>query len=260
MLEIPQEINKTLREIGLDRTETQVYFLLLKNVSMGIQEITDILKLPRSSVNLACKNLEKRNVLKTSFSGKRVSFYLEKPSDINNYINFEEDIINSNKLAVKSIISKINNICAISQGNEPIEIEELQGEEGFIETYNRSLEQEKNGELLRIGGDTRKFIPQKEKLKDYNEKRKKKKIYTKLLLPDYELCLEEKEKAKFNMREVGILNKDIYDPKIQLSIWQDNTAMTVWDKGFHSIIIKNKAIADTLKQLFLIAWNKSDKG
>jgi DNA-binding transcriptional regulator GbsR (MarR family) len=260
MLEIPQEINKTLREIGLDRTEIQVYFLLLKNISMGIQEITDTIKLPRSSVSLACKNLEKRNVLKTLYSGKRVSFYLEKPSDINNYINFEEDIINSNKLAVKSIISKVNNIYAISQENEPIEVEELQGEEGFIETYYRSLEQSSNNETLRIGGDSKLFIIHKKKLIEYTKKRKKRKIYTKLLLPNYEHSKEEQEEAKFHMREVGILNKDIYDPKIQLSIWQDNTAMTVWDKGLHSIIIKNKAIAETLKQLYLIAWNQSNKG
>ena len=58
------------------------------------------------------------------------------------------------------------------------------------------------------------------------------------------------------MREVRILNKEIFDPKIQMSIWQENIAFTIWDKGFHSIIIKNKSISDALKQLYKIAWDK----
>jgi len=256
MIDVPKEIYETLKTIGLDRAESQVYFSLLKNGIMGIQEITDEVKLPRSSVHLACENLLKKNVLKMSVSGKRRSFYIEKPKDIENFIKYEENIINSNKASINTIIPKLNMVYAFSQEIEPIEVEELQGEDGFIETYYRSLNQPINSETLRIGGDTRLFIVQKEKLKDYTEKRKKKKIYTKLLLPDYELSINEQKDAKFKMRDVHILNKEIFDPKIQMSIWQGNTAFTVWDKGYYTIIIKNKAISETLKQLYMIAWGQ----
>lgn len=256
MLDIPKEINETLKTIGLDRAESQVYFSLLKRGIMGIQEITDEIKLPRSSVHLACENLFKKNVLKMSVVGKRRGFYVEKPKDIENYIKYEENIINRNKSSINAIIPKLNTIYAFSQNIEPIEVEELQGEDGFVETYYRSLNQPINSEILRIGGDTRLFIVQKEKLKDYTEKRKKKKIYTKLLLPDYDLSIDEQKDARFKMRDVHILNKEIFDPKVQMSIWQENTAFTVWDKGYYTIIIKNKAISETLKQLYMIAWGQ----
>lgn len=256
MLDIPKEINETLKAIGLDRAESQAYFSLLKRGAMGIQEITEEVKLPRSSVQLACENLLKRNVFKMSISGKRRSFFIEKPKDIENFIKYEENIINKNKSSINLIVPKLNTIYAFSQEIEPIEIEELQGEDGFIETYYRSLDQPINSETLRIGGDTRLFLIQKEKLKKYTETRRKKKIYTKLLLPDYELSKKEKEEAKFKMRDVHILNKEIFDPKIQMSIWLENTAFTVWDKGFHTVIIKNKSIADTLKQLYQIVWKQ----
>lgn len=256
MLDIPKEISETFKQIGLDRAESQVYFALLRNGIMGIQEITNVVKLPRSSIHLACENLLKSGVIKTSAKGKRRSFYLEKPKDIENIIQYEENIINKNKSLINSIIPKLNTIYAFSQEIEPIEIEELRGEDGFIETYYRALNQPANSEILRIGGDTRLFVSQKEKLKKYGQVRMKKKIYTKLLLPDYELSKREIEEAKFKMREVHILNKEIFDPKIQMSIWQENTAFTIWDKGLHSIIIKNKSISDALKQLYKIAWDK----
>ena len=257
MLEIPQEINKTLREIGLDRTESQVYFLLLKKGILNIQDITNHLKLPRSSVHLACENLLLRNVIKFSMIGKRRNFYVEKPKDINNFISYEENIINSNKLAISSILPKLNTIYITSQEIEPIDIEELKGEEGFIKTFYNSLNQPPNSETLRIGGSPSAFIVGREQLKKYSRERMKRKIYTRLLIPDSEFSKTEIKEAKFKMRRVGILDKDIFDPKIQMSIWQENTAITVWDKGLHSIIIKNKSIADTFRQLFEIAWSQA---
>jgi len=256
MIDVPKEIDEVLKTIGLDRAESQVYFSLLKNGIMGIQEITDEVKLPRSSVHLACEKLFKKNVLKISIEGKRRNFYIEKPKDIENYIKYEENIINKHKASINTIIPRLNTVYALSQDIEPIEIEELQGEDGFIETYYRSLNQPINSETLRIGGDSRLFIVQKEKLNNYRKTRRKKKIYTKLLLPNYDLSIDEQKDAKFKMRDVHILDKEIFDPKIQMSIWQENTAFTVWDKGLHTIIIKNKAISYTLKQLYMIAWEQ----
>ena len=259
MIEIPKEIHEKLKDIGLDRTESQVYFLLLKTGIMGIQDITEQLKLPRSSVHLACENLLTRNVLKLSIIGKRRRFYVENPKDIENFIKHKQNIIDLNRLSILSILPKLNTIFITSQNIEPITIEELKGEDGFVETYYRSLNQPPNSETLRIGGDPSLFVVGRDKLQEYSVKRRKNKIYTNLLLPDYRFSNEELKDAKFKMREVRVLKKELFNPKSQLSIWQDNTALTVWDKGLHSVIIKNKAIADTLKQLYKLAWNQAEK-
>lgn len=257
MLEIPQEINKVLREIGLDRTESQVYFLLLQKGILNIQDITNQLKLPRSSVQLACENLLSRNVIKFSTTGKRRNFYVERPKDIDNFIKYEENILNLNKMMVSSVITKLNHIYINSQKIEPIEIEELKGEEGFIKTFYDSLNQPPNSETLRIGSDPSSFIVGREQLKKFSQERMKRKIYTRLLIPNSELSKIEIKEAVYKMREVRILNKELFDPKIQMSVWQENTAITVWDKGLHSIIIKNKSIADTFRQLFEIVWKQA---
>lgn len=257
MIEIPQEIKNALNKIGLDRAEQQVFMALIKQNMLGIQEITNKVNLPRSSVHLACESLLFKNVIKVHLSGKRRSFYIEKPTDIQKIIEYKEKKLFAEKLNLDEVLPKITSIYAISQEIEPIDIEEFQGEDGFIETFYRSLDQEKNGEVLRFGSESEYFTIAREKLKKYSEKRMKKKIYAKLILPDSPLAKEEVREAKFKMRETRVLPKNIYDPKVQMSTWTDHIAITVWDKGLHSVIIRNKSIADTLKQIFNIAWEKA---
>lgn len=257
MLEIPQDIKKSLSDIGLDRAEIQVCVLLLKKNFLSIQEITNEVKLPRSSVQLACENLLNTGVLKVSITGKRRSFYIENAHSIEQHLSQKEKDIQSQKITLQSILPKLSAIQAIAQDAEPIEIEELSGEDGFVETFYRSLNQPKNSEVLRFTGNPETFTVAREKLKQYREQRMKKKIYSKVIHPESSQKEEEARDAVGKMREVRFLPKELYNPKVQMSTWQNNVAVTVWDKGLHSIIIKNKAFADSMKQLFTIAWNQA---
>jgi len=259
MIEISQEIKKVLSDIGLDRTESQVYILLLKKGLLNIQDIAKELALPRSSVHLACESLLVKGVAKVSMSGKRRNFYVEQPKDIEKFLAHQENELALKKSALSSILPRLTALHATAQESEPIDIEELKGEDGFVETFNRSLNQSKNGEVLRFGGDPTLFTVARDRLVKYREQRMKKKIFTKLLLPKSPFSEEELKDAPFKMREVRFLPKELYDPKVQASIWADNVTFTVWDKGLHSTIIRNKAIADFMKQLFETVWQKADK-
>ncbi len=257
MLEIPQEIKQVFTQIGLDRAESQVYIALLKKNFLSIQELTNEVKLPRSSVHLACENLLAKGVLRVSKTGKRRDFYIENPKNIESFIQSKEYELIAQKTALTSVLPKLSAIQAVSQESEPIEIQELQGEDGFVETFYQSLNQKKGGEVLRFAGDPEKFTVARDRLKKYREDRVKKKIYTRLLQPQSPYAEEEIKDALGKMREVRILPKELYNPSTQMSVWGDKTAITVWDKGLHSVVITNKALASTMKQLFEIAWIKA---
>ncbi|MFZ2205648.1 MAG: helix-turn-helix domain-containing protein [Minisyncoccia bacterium] len=259
MIEIPQEIKKVLREIGLDRTESQVYVALLKKSLLGIQDISNELKLPRSSVHLACESLVDKGIVKITKLGKRRTFYIEHPKDIGNFLVQQENSISSKKNSLNEILPRLIATYATSQESEPIDIEELQGEDGLVEIFYRSLDQPKNGEVLRFGADPAMFTVARNRLVEYREERMKKKIYTRLLLTESEYSKEEIKDARFKMREARILPKEVYNPNTQTSVWADNVTITIWDKGLHSIIIKNKAIAEFMKQMFEIAWSQARK-
>ncbi len=257
MLNIPQEIRQTLSEIGLDRTQTQVVMLLLKKNMSGIQDITNELALPRSSVQLACKQLLERGVLKVVASGKRRNFYIEHPRSIKNYLSYEENQIAIKKSSFETIAPKLAALFPVALGAEPIEIEHLEGEDGFVETFYRSLKQPKGSEVLRFGGDPQYFTVARDRLKQYREERMKKKLFARLLQPESRYSAEEVKDSKFKMREIRFLPKELYDPKVNVSIWGDVISYTVWDAGLHSVIIQNKAVADFMRMMFEISWNSA---
>lgn len=255
MLDIPQEIRYSLGEMGLDRTQMQVCMLLLKKNMLGIQDITNELKLPRSSVQLACESLLQRGVLRVVTSGKRRNFYIEHPRAIKNYLTFEENQIASKKSSFETIIPRLTALFPSAIGSESIEVEQLQGEDGFVETFYRSLNQSKGGEVLRFGGDPQFFTVARDRLKEYRSERMKKKIFARVLQPLSRYSEEEVKDSRFKMREFRFLEKSLYDPQVNVSIWRDRVAITVWDAGLHTVILQNKAITDFMKSLFEIAWN-----
>jgi hypothetical protein len=97
----------------------------------------------------------------------------------------------------------------------------------------------------------------RDRLKEYRDARIKKHIYTRLLMVESPLVADEKKEALSKFREVRAIAKELLNPNLQVSLWKNSVAMTIWDQGLHSIIITNKSIAVFMKQLFELAWSQA---
>ena len=260
MIEISQEIKKTLKDIGLDMAEQQVIFYLFKNGVSNIADIASGVNLPRSTIHLAVENLIKKNVLGITILGKRRMIYIEKPEKIKKLVEYEQNIVNNKMLELESVLPELRAFFALRGESEKIDVEYLEGEDGFIETYFRSLEQEKGGEVVRMSGDAETFTVARDRLKGYGVARRKKGIRSRNIITDSPLAIDELNEARIKMRETKVIQKSILNPNLNFSTWKNHTVFTIWDQGLHSIIITNKSIADFMKMMFEIAWNQaSDK-
>ena len=102
MIEIPQDIRKTLKDIGLDSAEQQIVFYLFKNGLSNIADIALGVKFPRSTVHLAVEHLIEKNVLAVTILGKRRMVYIEKPERIRKFVEYDQAEAN------KKMINKMN--------------------------------------------------------------------------------------------------------------------------------------------------------
>ena len=260
MLEISQEIKNTLKNIGFDTAEQQVVFFLFKNGLSSIADIASGVKLPRSTIHLAVENLIKKDVLSTTILGKRRMVHIEKPEKIRKFIEDEQKQINKKMSELEHILPNLRSFFALKGENEKIDVECLEGEDGLVEIFFRSLEQEKGGEVLRISGDAEKFTVARDRLKNYGVIRRKKGINSRIIMPNSAIAQEEINEARFKMREVRILPKNIFSPNLQFSIWKNHVAFTVWDEGLNSIVVTNKSISDFMKIMFELAWSQASDG
>ena len=255
MIDIPIDIRKTLKDIGLDSAEQQVVFYLFKNGLSNIADIALGVKLPRSTVHLAVEHLIERNVLAVTTLGKRRMVYIEKPERIRKFVEHEQAEANKKMAELESILPDLRGFFALRGESEKIDIEELEGEDGFIETFFRSLDQDKGGEVLRMSGDTETFTVARDRLKGYGIARRKKHINARHLIPESPMAEDEILESRVKGRETRILPKTIFNPNLHLSIWKNHVTFTIWDQGLHTVIVTNKSIYDFMKMMFEIAWS-----
>jgi len=260
MIEIPQEIKKILKEIGLDMAEQQVVFHLFKNGVSKIADISSSVKLPRTTIHLAVENLIERNVLGVAIVGRRRMIYIEKPEKIRKLVEYEQIQVNKKMAELESIMPELRSFFAIRGEREQIDVEHLEGEDGFVEVFFRSLDQDKGGEILRIHGDTESFTVARDRLKSFGNARRKKGILARNLMTESPLSQDEINESKIKLRETRVLSKSILNPNLHFTIWKNHVSFTVWDQGLRSVIITNKSIYDFMKMMFEIAWAQaSDK-
>jgi len=255
MIEIPQSIKQSLKEIGLDTAQIQTVFFLFKNGLVTIADIAAGVKLPRSTIHLAVENLIERGVLGTTTSGKRRLIYVENPEKIRNYIEHDKLVAQKKLSEFEILLPELRSFFALRGDSEKIDVEHLEGEDGFVEVFYRSLDQDRDGEVIRMSGNPEKFTVARERLKEYRIRREKKRIFSRMLMTDSPLIAGEKEEARLKSREVRSLPANIFNPNLQISLWKDHVAITIWDSGLHSIVITNKSIYEFMKMMFEIAWS-----
>lgn len=255
MIEIPQGIKQSLKGIGLDTAQIQVVFYLFKSGISLIADIATGVGLPRSTVHLAVESLIERGVLGVSASGKRRLIYIENPEKLKKFVEYEQLESQKKVSELELLMPELRSFFALRGDSEKIDVEQLSGEDGFVEVFYRSLDQDKNGEVLRFSGESERFTVARDRLGEYRERRIKKHITARMLMTDSPQAEIEKQEAKLKFREVRSLPKSMFSPNLQVSIWSGHVAITIWDSGLHSVIITNHSIAAFMKMLFEMSWN-----
>lgn len=254
MIQINQEIYQKLKAVGFGTAEQQVIFHLFENGGSTIADIAKSVRLPRATVHLAVETLLKQEVIQTSYSGKRRVVYIEKPEKIRKIIENQQKEVHKKEEILESVLPDLRTLFTLRGEGEKIDIEHFEGESGFVETFWRSLDQEKGGEILRIAGDIETFTVGRQSLKEYGVKRRKKKIFARHIITESPLADDELKEAPLKQRDVRVISKNLIDPKVHVAIWKNHVSFTVWDKDLHTIIITNPSIYTFMKSIFEVLW------
>jgi hypothetical protein len=204
---------------------------------------------------MATEQLLERKVVASTIMGKRRMVYIEKPEKLKKYVEFEQTAAQTKLSKLESLLPELRSFFALRGDSEKIDVEMLEGEDGFIEAFFRTLDQDKGGEVMRISGDTETFTVARDRLKGYGVARRKKKIHARHIITESPMATDEVEESRIKGRETKVIAKNILNPNLHLSIWKNHVSFTIWDEGLHTIIITNKSIYDLMKMMFEIAWS-----
>lgn len=236
------ELIKQLSELGLSEKEAGTYIASLELGQATIVEIAKKSGLNRTTIYNFIDNLVNRGLLGATIQGKKKLYTPAEPEKI-------EILLKQKELLFESLIPQLKAIYN-TKGIKP-KVKFFEGDRGIVNIFLDNLSAQ--GEILTMAGETTFNDLVIKQVPDYIERRVKKKIFLKMIVPDSPAMIQWMAKDKSELRETKAIPKDEFPLKVNIDIYNDKVAITSTQDKI-GLLIESKDIADTWRSIFKLCW------
>ncbi len=237
-----------LKGIGLSEKEAKVYLASLELGETNISRIAKQSKIKRTTTYLIVDSLKEKGLISEIKKKGKSLFYAEDPRTI-------EELLEEKKNKLKRIMPELLSFTNLIDKKPKIKY--LEGDEGIKNAYKDILKFP-NSELLSLYSDDA-FVNFSESFfEDYFfKKRVEKKIFARTIMPESEITKNIQARDQEHLRKAKLVSPDIFNIKIEISIYGKNRVAIMSFKEKFSLIIESKLIHDSLKSMFELIWSKN---
>jgi HTH-type transcriptional regulator, sugar sensing transcriptional regulator len=235
-----------LQDFGLNKNEAKIYLFLLKRGPSKVNDIYEGTKIQRTFIYEILKNLLEKGVVSYVVKSGVKFFEASGPEKIKDNLKEKLDLF-------EKYLPELKQIKAIPKEKPSVEIYE--GKEGLKSILNLILKMPKESQFLAYANNDlfeklRFYFP------NFVRQRIKNRIYAKIIQQKTKQLEESKKNDKKELRELKF-SKITFQSSV--FIWKENVAfITLKEEEFMGVLIKNKVISETQKQVFEILWNVSN--
>jgi sugar-specific transcriptional regulator TrmB len=241
-----------LEDIGLSKSQAKVYLRLIEKGELTPPEVAKLTGETRSNAYMILQKLEGLGLIEKIEQTKKVAYQPLNPVALEKLVEDrrKESVMTENKIkqAMPQMLSYFYTF------TEKPGIRLLQGEEGLKEIYTDTLRSKEDIYFLRtpsevkvLGDDF--FMRYKKKRADLGIKTY---AFTKPTAFSRLLAADDK---KNNMIRTWI-DEDEYDAPVEINVYGDKVAFLAFGEEVMGVIIQNKPIADSMRQLLTMLRKK----
>lgn len=235
-----------LKNLGLNRSESQIYIYLLENGLSTPPQIAKGTNIARTNCYNILFKLKGGNLIEEQTNNKRKAYIASDPEALLRTLDKQRE----------STIQLLPDLRALytTQKNKP-KIKFYDGFEQVKALYQQSLEAK---EIYAIGSTNKLWNLDNNFLKKYySSVTNRNIIFHDLLSQDSTDVTESTSlpilKGLYNQK---YLPKKYTDAPTDILIWDDNIALITLSEPIFGTILNNKLLAETFKMLFAIIWEK----
>ena len=239
-----KEIITVLESIGFNKNEILVYLDLIKIGNSSANDIAHRAKIHRPNVYDTLNKLIEKGIVTESLKDNKKIFYPIKPKDLMIYLKQKE-------YELQKIIPKIEEI-----HNKPPEKRKVTMSEGiksFRVILNNLLEKNEQIDVYGIPKGASDLIGGF--IDDFHKRRIEKKIIMKHVY-NKDAAKRLKYLNDMEFTEARFLPSS-FDTTITTLICGNVVVLNFWDEPIFTIVIENKAIAESYKNYFDIIWEEA---
>ncbi len=244
------ELIQELQGIGLSEKEARVYLAVLELGQDTVQHISEKAEVNRATTYVILESLATKGLVTTIGDEKKTVYVAEGPHSLNNIIHEQEEELQKKNDELDHILPELNTLYNLHP-EKPV-VRFYEGKEGIEEVIQIFLESdaEEGVEFFSATDVQRIFGDEKRRERREHRKIKKKKVRSIYTVDNEEP--QQIERDEFT-NAIQISSKK-FSLSSDIVIFQDKVIIAALRGHLSGVLIENKEIAETLKNLFDIAF------
>ncbi len=254
---VSPELQSFLIDFGLTDKEIALYLTLLKTGPNTIMNLARETGIKRSTTHNNVEELVKKGLVSQTNYGERRMVIAEDPEKLKFLVEQKKWNVKKLEESLGDVVQVINQLVPEGKRNSKVEVKYYEGEGGFREVCQRSVEHSEK-EVLFLGNieEWRKVYTEEYGREYYIPARLKKNLFLK------QLAVSNTEGKKFKEKDAKLFRETRFLPdnvsiKPTIIISDTEVAIMISAEPYTSVVIEEKVVADAFKVMFNMLWESS---
>ncbi len=244
-----------LKNLGLSDNEAKTYVAMLELGPATMLEISAKAGINRPTAYVQIEALKKLGLVSTQVRGKKTYFMAESPSQLEVVLEKEAKDVEIKQEELAKILPALTTLFSLGD-TKPV-VRFFEGIEGLRKMQDECLKsKEKRLYAITSVDDVLRIFPGQ--LSSYTPRRVAKGIYAQTIYTSANgpVLAESDEKM---LRQSRYINSERLPFSADVTIFDDNVAITSMRGKLSGVIITHKEIAESFKGLFRFLWGTADR-
>jgi sugar-specific transcriptional regulator TrmB len=250
-----EQLLSKLRSLGFSDKESKVYIASLKLGSAPIQKIAKLATVNRATTYVVVQGFMNKGLMSSYTKGKKRLFTPESPDKLSALIKEDKAIVEAKENTINEILPSLSGLYDTTQGGNRPQVRFYEGKLG-LNTVREEILKTKSKEAFSIFNlDALEGVFTAEERAGFTKKRLSKKIHSTSIYSSSKGDILTDSKADRTLYRY--IDRSKYNSPIDISVFDDNLAITSYKEPMMSVIIQNESIANAIRQILTLV-EKSD--
>ncbi|TAN58274.1 hypothetical protein EPN15_01530 [Patescibacteria group bacterium] len=248
-------LDKILQDLGLSEKEAKVYLACLELGESAPAEIAKHAGINRATCYVIAEKLARDGLMSQREKGKKTYFIAENPEQLLRLLRKQESEIKQKEQEFQKYLPELKNL--FDTAGERPKVRFFEGKEG-IKAIREDFLKSKDKKIEEVYSDDNvDSLFLEEELTEVREMRKRKQVKLRGIYVRKEGKL--KEVPLRDLSELRFIPYHKFPIDSDILFYEDKVAMFSFKGKLVGAIIENKAISDTLRSIFNLAWESAEK-
>jgi sugar-specific transcriptional regulator TrmB len=250
-----EQLLSKLRSLGFSDKESKVYIASLKLGSAPIQKIAKLATVNRATTYVVVQGFMNKGLMSSYTKGKKRLFTPESPDKLSALIREDKAEVEAKENTINEILPSLSGLYDTTQGGNRPQVRFYEGKLGLNAVREEVLKAKSKEAFGIFNLDAREGVFTSEESNAFNKKRIAKKVSSHSIYSSSKGDILQDSKLEKVLYKY--IDKSKYNSPIDISVFDDNVAITSFKEPMISVIIQNESIANAIRQILTLV-EKSD--